>query len=180
MAQERNINWLDIEAAYRLGVQSLRAIAKDHGVSDTAIRKKAAEFDWERDLTALVRAKADAEVAKSLLTEQEIQQARETLETHVVEANAAMQARIRLEHRHDIARSRKLYQALMVEVEDETKYKGPTDRVNDAKKLVELLEKVIRMEREATGIDRAEESSKGESPLHMRLQEARKRAGLSS
>lgn len=178
MAEERNINWLDIEAAYRLGVQSLRAIAKDHGVSDTAIRKKAAELDWERDLTALVRAKADAEVAQSLLTEQEIQQARETLETHVVEANAAMQARVRLEHRQDIARTRKLFQDLMTKVE--TSPDDDSKRVDNGKKLTDMLEKVVRMEREATGIDKAEDSGKGESPLHTRLQEARKRAGISS
>ena len=97
------------------------------------------------------------------------------------------QCRIRMAHRQDIGRSRKLFCRLLAEVELLTDHTGlfaqlgvllamPGDdpvradklgqlygkvislpsRVDAVKKLVETLEKLIRMEREAFGIDRDE------------------------
>ncbi len=34
-------DWEAIESAYRAGVMSLREIASQHGISDTAVRKRA-------------------------------------------------------------------------------------------------------------------------------------------
>lgn len=49
------IDWERIEAEYRAGQFSLREIARQHEISDTAIRKKAKEFGWKRDLSDKVR-----------------------------------------------------------------------------------------------------------------------------
>lgn len=42
-------DWIAIEGEYRAGVESIRAIADKHGVSDTAIRKQAKQKGWSRD-----------------------------------------------------------------------------------------------------------------------------------
>lgn len=48
-------DWEAIESAYRAGSLSIRAIAEKNGVSDTAIRKKATQQNWQRDLTDKVK-----------------------------------------------------------------------------------------------------------------------------
>lgn len=42
-------DWISIEGEYRAGVESIRAIAEKHSVSDTAIRKQAKQKGWSRD-----------------------------------------------------------------------------------------------------------------------------------
>ncbi len=48
-------DWEAIESAYRTGSLSIRAIADKHGVSNTAIRKKASQQNCQRDLTNKVK-----------------------------------------------------------------------------------------------------------------------------
>ncbi len=49
------IEWGQIEAQYRAGIISVRAIGVQFGVSETAIRKHAKKHGWQRDLTDIVR-----------------------------------------------------------------------------------------------------------------------------
>jgi hypothetical protein len=46
---KKNINWLAIEGEYMAGIDSIRAIANRHEVSEGAIRKKAKAKGWLRD-----------------------------------------------------------------------------------------------------------------------------------
>ena len=46
MAEKKVIDWEKIELDYRSGVKSLREIASEQGVSDTAIRKRAKRDNW--------------------------------------------------------------------------------------------------------------------------------------
>ena len=57
-------DWEAIESAYRAGVQSVREIAAQHGITHGAINKRAKRDGWERDLKAKIKAKADALVSK--------------------------------------------------------------------------------------------------------------------
>src|SRR5436190_2107321 len=52
-----NVNWVKVEKAYRAGILPVSQIAKQCGLSSTAIHKRAKKQGWERDLTARVRAK---------------------------------------------------------------------------------------------------------------------------
>ena len=73
-------DWEAIERAYRAGLMSIREIAKQHSISDKAIRNKAKDKAWERDLTAkvqegvraaLVRAEsAPADTEQEIINEQ--------------------------------------------------------------------------------------------------------------
>jgi len=53
-------DWEAIEREYRAGDSSIRALAEKHGVSDTAIRKKAKAEGWEKP--AKVRTEGQDEV----------------------------------------------------------------------------------------------------------------------
>lgn len=60
----KKIDWEAIEREYRAGQLSLREIGRIHGVTDTAIRKKAKLEGWARDLTDQVRATVRAKLVR--------------------------------------------------------------------------------------------------------------------
>jgi hypothetical protein len=74
----RTVDWELIERDYRAGSLSIREIAKVHGVSDTAIRKKATKDGWQRDLTERVQERVRTELVRATVrtadpqTEEEI------------------------------------------------------------------------------------------------------------
>jgi chaperonin cofactor prefoldin len=144
-------DWERIEHLYRAGLLSVREIAAGCGVSHTAIQKKAKAGAWERDLKAKIAAKADALVAKA---EVATLVATETLATErgIVDSNAQIIANIRIGHRTDIARYRRLASKLLDELEDLTDNRDLFDQVgellaspddNGIDKLNDLYRKVI-------------------------------------
>lgn len=50
-------NWVKVERAYRAGILPVFQIAKQCGISHTAINNRAKKHGWKRDLTARVRAR---------------------------------------------------------------------------------------------------------------------------
>jgi len=190
MSTDKFIDWELVERHYRVGILSLREIAKDAGISEGAIRKRATRDQWSRDLTAKIKQKADDLVRKAEVRTPSTQLTPRT-EQDVVDANADLQYRIRIEHRADIGRSRALFRNLLTEIEAETQNlalfqglgelmdtSGPdatgtfrkdklnelyqkvissVGRVDASKKLIEMLEKLIKMERQAFGISDGEE-----------------------
>ena len=176
-------DWEAIETAFRLGVLSIRQIGAEHGVSDTAIRKRAKKDGWTRDLSAKVRAKAD-EVVRRAAVRSEVR-ADAAGERELVEINAQMQANVILESRGDIRKARTLAMALFAELEAITENMDvfqqlgdlmtdpATDpgrlaekiqenyrkaislpsRIDSMKKLADTLKTLIGLEREAFGID---------------------------
>lgn len=110
------VDWERIELDYRAAIKTLRQIAEEQGITHGAINKRAKRDGWERDLTEKIKAKADALVSKAAVSTQVSKQGR-IAETAVVEANAQTQASIRLAHRSDIERTRRLVMGLMSELE---------------------------------------------------------------
>ena len=173
-------DWERIEADYRAGLLSVREIAAAQGVSHTAIQKRAKAQEWERDLGAKIRAKAEAlvakaEVAKSVATE------RAATDKQIIETGAEAIVTVRLAHRADIRRSRTLCLSLLEELEAQTGDRelfaqlgeilaspdeNGTDKLNDIyrkvislpgrvdnmKKLSDTLKTLVGLEREAYGI----------------------------
>lgn len=184
MAAPRKIDWERIEGPWRAGIKSVLQIAAEYEqdtgqkVSHTAINKHFKELGVPRDLSAKIRAKADAIVSKSMVS------ARVSTETTitdkvVIDASAEEQAAIRIAHRSDIRRNRELVSKLTAEVEAITNDPGLFDRLSEiigedatdkqleafrrvvslpgrvgsVKQLVESLKTLIALEREAFGID---------------------------
>ena|SRR5471032_1920507 len=116
-------DWEAIERAYRAGLLSVREIAASCGVSHTAIQKRAKANGWERDLKAKIKAKADSLVAKREVATQVASKSVET-EREIIEVNAEVIANIRMAHRGDISRGRRLANKLLDELESLTDEQG--------------------------------------------------------
>jgi len=179
--QKVAIDWELVEVHYRAGIRSLKDIGAEYGVSDAGILKKAKKEGWTRDLAAKIKAKADAKVSAAVVSA-EVSAAKALTENTVVEANAELQYRIRMSHRTDIARVKNLLIMLLAEAEHQGANvalyqelgellfqpddKG-TDKLNEIyrkamslpsrvgvlKQITETLALLIKLEREAFGID---------------------------
>ncbi|WP_289328833.1 hypothetical protein [Pseudomonas sp. 'CRE Jenny 4'] len=125
-------DWERIEQLFRAGLLSVREIAAACGVSHTAINKRSKAEGWDRDLNAKIKAKADSLVSKR---EVSTKVSTETLATErgIVEANAEVIADIRMAHRGDISRGRRLTNKLLDELE------GLTDNRHLFEELGELM-----------------------------------------
>lgn len=128
----KQVDWEAVEREYRAGISSQREIAEKYGVSHTAIQKRAKRDDWQRDLQAKIKAKADALVAKAEVASTVAAETTAT-ERELVEANATAIMRVRLTHRKDIARARDLAMKLL----------GELEQTAEAIPLIERLEALV-------------------------------------
>ena len=113
-------DWEKIEADYRAGVLSLREIADANpGVNHVAIARRAKRDGWSRDLSAKIRAKADALVTDQAVTA-DVTPRRAISEREIIDANAQAIVSVRLSHRKDIQRSRRITMGLLEELEQQT------------------------------------------------------------
>lgn len=115
-AQAPAPDWERIGIDYRAGILSVREIAAAHGVSHTAIQKRAKAHGWERDLKAKIQAKADALVAKREVASK-VATVDAATEKGIIEGVATAVADIRMSHRTDIQRARRLANSLLDELE---------------------------------------------------------------
>lgn len=182
-AEKQTADWGAVEKDYRAGVKSLRQIAQEQGISEGAIRKRAKRDEWSRDLAEKVRQKADELVRKDAVrnevrTGEKSAEAR-TTERDIVEANAEVQAQIRRDHRRDIGRLRRLTNTLADELELSTEHREVFEeainalyandevgsaralqkamslpgRITSLEQLSRTLTHLVKLEREAFGID---------------------------
>jgi len=112
-------DWEKIELDYRAGIKTLREIAAENGISEGAIRKRAKRDGWERDITAKIAQKADALVRKEAVRS-EVRKESAISEREIIDANAQAIVSVRLSHRRDIQRSRRITMGLLEELEQQT------------------------------------------------------------
>lgn len=178
----RVVDWERVEVQYRAGVMSTREIGAEHGVSHAGVIKRAKAEGWMRDLSARVKAMADAKVSRHLVSSAVTVETKIT-EKLVLEAESDKVASVQIGHRKTIARGHALCEALLAELEAQTFDKvlmselgelmrrpgeeDSQDRLNDiykkvistpgrvdtAKKLIETMKSVVAMEREAYNIN---------------------------
>jgi hypothetical protein len=91
-------DWERVELDYRAGLLSTREIGAAHGLSHTAVNKRAKQHGWTRDLTAKIKAKADALVARAEVSS-EVASQRAATELEVIEAGALRLAQVRGGHK---------------------------------------------------------------------------------
>lgn len=155
--QQRARDWERIKIDYRAGVKSVREIAAEHGVSHTAINKKAKAEGWERNLREAVRARAEALVSKALVSE-EVSETTLATEKLVVEVEAQVQARIQIQHRTDIGRARKLVMQLFQECEVQAEHVpeleqiGEILRSGDEGRMAEVFQRAISLPQRIKGV----------------------------
>lgn len=132
MTDKQPVDWERVEQLYRAGLLSIREIAASCGVSHVAIQKRAKRDGWVRDLAAKIKAKADSLVTRDTVTSV-VTKEQAVTERGIVDANAQVIANIRIGHRTDIGRYRKLANKLLDELE------GVTDNRELFEELGEIL-----------------------------------------
>lgn len=111
MTEKQTPDWEAIERAYRAGALSIRTIADRHGVSDTAIRKRAKAGGWERDLSEQVRKEVRNKLVRGEVREDQCANPED--DAVIVEEAAAEGARVVRSHRRDIRKAANLANLLM-------------------------------------------------------------------
>lgn len=142
-------DWEAIEAAYRVGFPSVRAIAEQYGISDTAIRKQAKKLGWSRDLTEQVRTAAKAKVVRTEVRTNGSQSTPRTDEQIIEDASDKV-AQVLLAHRAGLAQWRSIADklgAFLAEADVNEETHGDFARSLNAG--VDAQLKVIKGERQA-------------------------------
>jgi len=173
MTTKPRTDWEAVEREYRAGALSIREIARQHGVTDGAIRKRAKTEQWDRDLSGQVR-----ETVRSRLVRTEVRtpNAREA-----VDAAAARGVEVVLRHRRDIARLDGLKAILTDKAEALLSDPGKPvtlEDLGDAAQAVESLgrtqARLVTLERQAFGLDE-QAAGEGDDALAARLDRAKRR-----
>lgn len=152
-AKRPPVDWESVEREYRAGIRSLADIGAQFGVSAPGILKKAKAKGWERDLSAKIRAKAEAKVNAALVNESVNAEAAIN-EKQIIETNSEMMAGVIRGHHKLLARLCVVIDALFERLESELLgselfsqlgelMAGPDD--NGVDKLNELYRKVIAL-----------------------------------
>jgi hypothetical protein len=154
MSEKRVTDWESIERDYRAGLLSVREIAATHGISHTAIAKRAKAEGWDRDLRAKILAKADAKVAAAIVTpEQAAESQAKASDAQLIEFNANAVAAIKIRHRTLAKRGLNQCEKLLMFLEakaiadDDAK-----DFAGVLKQLADAQKSLIAGEREAWGM----------------------------
>ena len=154
------VNWIAIEAEFRAGIKTIEHIAAGHGITDAAIRKKAKQNGWERNLTERIQMAAAEKVARTAAAEGQ----------DVIEANANMIATVELTQRKDIRELRDMVSMLAAEcraqVTDPELFKqlgemmASPDEDGTPDKLAEMYRKVIALPGRVTLVKQLAETLK--------------------
>lgn len=167
--QKPRVDWELVEREYRAGLKTLRQIGEEHGVSHTAIQKKARQWGWVRDLSERIQQKARNKVARQVVA-RSVSRERELSDTETVEAYSDVVATVDLIQRQDLRQaidnSRRQLQELVAlgdpkfrdtleAIADAMDESGPTnnggwktDKVNELYRYVISLAGRIKMSKE--------------------------------
>lgn len=196
--EQKTVDWVAIELDYRAGLKSLRQLSAQYGINHVSIAKRAKRDEWERDLSAKIKAKATA-LVNSRTANSEANSSKVLAEKQVVEGTAKAIADVLMEQRSDIQSAKSMFRSMMAELEVlgtqkellagliELTHEGPegedaegaarrqarnrklleqvtslAGRIDSGKRLVETLEKIVKMERDSYGITTAAEDKAGD------------------
>lgn len=126
---KQRADWERIEAEFRVGILSIKEIARQHGISDAAIHKRAKAGGWDRDLSAKVKTKVKALLVSVPKVCAEEGKSKPQTEREVVDATAAGVAGVVRGHRRDISSRITLTQTLHEQLADAV---GNRDALADA------------------------------------------------
>ena len=124
MPAGRNIDWVKIEQDYRAGILSVREIAREVGLSDAAIRKRAKANGWERDLTEQVRAKTRQLLVRSLAGSQSGPQSPHATNEEISSKAALTQVAVVRDHQISIHDAFSLTRRMLDELNATTSHPG--------------------------------------------------------
>lgn len=118
---KRSIDWEKIEEDYRAGIKSSVQIAKEHGITEGAIRKKAKQQSWERDLSYKVRQKVRTELVRVEPVRGPSTSPAE--EAEIVRQAAATQIEVVRSHRKSIGVAQRAVDKLLLELHESSDFR---------------------------------------------------------
>lgn len=152
-------DWESAAKDYKAGLLSVRAVAEKHGIPESTLRSKAQTKGWQRDLSDDVRSAAKAKLSRK--TSRTDFAHDELRDSDIIEQASDEAADVVLGHRANLNRWRGL-SAKLANVLDDMEV-GPENHGEYARSLnagVDAFGKVIKLERQAYGLD----EDRGESP----------------
>ncbi len=138
MAERKQVDWESVERDYSAGLLSLREIAAKYDTKESSIRYKANQNDWSRDLSKKIEQKTNEKLRKIELRT-ELRSEKAISEKEIIEASAQAIVNVKLEHRGDIRKSKRIVNSLFDELELTT----------DNRELFEQLGELLRQESES-------------------------------
>jgi hypothetical protein len=188
-----HIDWEAVAIRYRTGTESLRTIAAAFEITEGAIRKKAKAEEWARDLQQKVRIATEALLVRKtsthdVRTEKDAIAVEAEMRSEVVIGHRSDIGRSRALFRNllgeieaetdSLGLFRTLGELLDESGPDATgtwrkdainaiyqKVISSAGRIDGAKKLTEMLEKLVKLERQAFGIEDGETEKTGVEDL---------------
>jgi hypothetical protein len=157
---KKTIDWDAVEIEYSSGIKTLRQIGEEFGCSEGAVRKKAKERGWSRDLSAKIKLKADEEVRKREYAEEYANSPDKRIkEKEQVEIGAKLQSDIIMKHRSSLGKAREFADKLFSELEVDGEL-TTAQKTSILEKLTRTLSTLTTSERLAFGIDTTFDPSK--------------------
>ncbi len=156
-------DWELIEKDYRAGLLSVREISRKSKCPESSIRKRAKDYNWNRNLIDKVKQRAQEKLLRKQMRNLNVS------EEEIIEENSETVAAVLLLERKDIKNLRELETQLINEIKDNptklyiTQYQGQiiekvvgltaAERAMAANNLANVQHKRIALERQAFGID---------------------------
>ena len=161
--KRKQIDWEPIKKEFCAGQLSIKEIGRRHDCSDTAIRKKARQEGWQRNLADKVREKVREKLVRSEVRDQNAN------EDEIVDEAATRGFQVVISHRKDIRALRELEAKLIDELQNNptklyiTQYQGgiiekvvdltAAEKAQAANNLANVQFKRIHLERRAFNLD---------------------------
>lgn len=172
------IDWDLIQRLFIANQLTIRQIAKECGVSDAAIRKRAKANGWVRDLSGPIKARTQAKIAMaevaaiaSLAAQEKVAARSAELTAEAIEHASDIAAGIVVRHRSDlkkhVERSNVIGERLDTMIQEASGLKDMAIITQCFKSLVEAQSRIIALEREAFGLDDKDVSDESDEFAHL-------------
>jgi hypothetical protein len=123
MKEKKTVDWESIEKLFRAGVLSNVQIAKEHDITEGALRKRAKRDGWTKDLKAKIKARAE-ELVRVAAVRAISTSLTPASEQETVEINAQAVALVDKAQKSTVDRLQKLALTLLGELEDASDVNG--------------------------------------------------------
>lgn len=168
-------DWAAVERDYRTGQYSNRELSRLHGPSEGAIRKRATDYSWQRDLSEQIRQRVREKTTLAVTKEV----ARADSDELIIEQAAEAGAEVIRGHQRLLRKAKGLAETLMQRLEEQlekgtmtVQLKGgeaaeidvPLDYAGKTLGNATMaLERVVKMERQSYGLDADDKDNLGKT-----------------